>query len=72
MHWVPEDGRRKRGGRIRHGEEPSKKTWKRWVLAGMEPAGLGVTVGDGDFCRPMLREEHADLSLSKMLNTKAF
>ena len=27
-------------------------TWKRWVLAGMEPAGSPVTVKDGDFSSP--------------------
>ena len=27
----------RRGGRRRHGETPSKKTWERWVLVGMEP-----------------------------------
>ena len=51
------------GGRIRHGEALSKKTWKRWVSADMEPAGSPVTVRDGDSCRPMLREEQADLNL---------
>ena len=50
MYWVPEDGRR--GGRRRHGEAHSKKTWKRWVSAGMDPAGAPVTVRDGDFSSP--------------------
>ena len=49
MYWVSEDDRRKRGGRRRHGEVHSKKTWKRLVSAGMEPAGSPVTVRDGDF-----------------------
>ena len=49
MYWVPEDGRRKRGGRKRHREAHSTK---RWVSAGMEPAGLPVTVRDGDFSSP--------------------
>ena len=42
------------GGRRRHGEVHSKKTWKRWVAAGMEPAGfpVTVTVTDGDFSSP--------------------
>ena len=39
-------------GRTRHGEAPSKKTWKRWVLAGMEPTGSPVTVRDGDLLSP--------------------
>ena len=34
------------GGRRRHSEAPSKKTWKTWVLAGMEPARSPVTVRD--------------------------
>ena len=46
MYWVTEDGRR------RHGEAPSKKTSKRWVLAGMEPAASPVTVMDGGFSLP--------------------
>ena len=28
------------------------KTWKRWVSAGMEPAGSPVTKTDGDFSSP--------------------
>ena len=44
---------RKRGGRRRRQcEAPSKKTWKRCVLAGMEPAGSPVVVKDGDFSSP--------------------
>ena len=38
------------------------------MSAGMEPAGLQVTLREEDFlssCRPMLREEQADLSPSK-------
>ena len=42
-------GRGERGDRRRHGEAPSKKIWKRWVSAGIEPAGSPVTVRDGDF-----------------------
>ena len=52
MYWVPEDGRRNRGGQRKHGEAPSKKTWKRCVSVGMEPAGSPVTVIDGDFSSP--------------------
>ena len=52
MYKVQEDGRRKRGGRGRYGEAPSKKTWKRWVLAGMEHAGSPVTVICGGFSSP--------------------
>ena len=46
--------RQKRGGgeARRHGDVHSKKTWKRWVLAGVEPAGSPVTVRDGDFSSP--------------------
>ena len=40
------------GGRRRHDEAPSKTTWKRWVSAGMDPAGSPVTVKDGDFSSP--------------------
>ena len=40
------------GGRRRYGEAPSKKTWKIWVLAGMEPPGSPVTVIDGDVSSP--------------------
>ena len=42
----------KRGGRRSCGEVLSKKTWKRWVLAGMEPAGSPVIARDGDFSSP--------------------
>ena len=49
MYWVPEEGRRKRG---RHGEVHSKKTWKRGVSAGTEPAGSPVTETDEDFSSP--------------------
>ena len=52
MYWVSEDGRRKRGGQRRHGEAPAKKTWVRWVSAGMEPAGSPVTVRKGYFSSP--------------------
>ena len=37
------------GGRIRHGKVHSKKTRKRWVSAGMNPA---VTVKDGYIVSP--------------------
>ena len=44
----------------------SKKAWKRWVSAGMDPAGSPVTVRYMQTSRrPMLREEQADLSLGK-------
>ena len=45
-------GEEREGGRRRHGVVHSKKTWKRWVSAGMEPAGSPVTVKDGDFPSP--------------------
>ncbi len=47
MHWVPENERRKMGRRDRG--EHFKKTWRRFVSAGMEPAGSKVTETDGDF-----------------------
>ena len=56
MNCMAEDGRIKRGGRRIRGEVHSKKTWKRWVSAGKEPAGSPVTETDGDFSSPMLRE----------------
>ncbi len=40
------------GDRRRHGGVHSKKTWKRWVSAGMEPARSPVTVIYGDFSSP--------------------
>ena len=40
------------GSQRRHGKVLSKKTWKRWVSAGMEPAGSPVTVRDWDFSSP--------------------
>ena len=53
MYWVPEDGRKEGGGeRRRLGEIHSKKTWPRWVSAGMEPAGSPMTVRDGDLSSP--------------------
>ena len=47
MYWLPEEELGE--GQRRHGEVLSKKTRKRWVLAGMEPAGSPLTVRDGDF-----------------------
>ena len=41
-----------RGGQRRYGEVHAKKTWKRWVLAGMEPTGSQVTVRDRDLSSP--------------------
>ena len=62
MDWVPENGRRKRGGRRTHGEPHSMKTSEKWVSAGMEPAGSPVTVRYMEASRrPMLREEQEDL-----------
>ena len=62
---MPEDGKRNRGGRIRHGEAPSKKTWKRCVSDGMEPAGSPVTARDGGFLSPdALRETGGPKSMS--------
>ena len=52
MYWVPEDGRRKRGRPKKNRGKHSRKSWKRWVLAGMEPAGSPVIVRDGDFSSP--------------------
>ena len=40
------------GGRRRHGEAPSKKTWKRLVLADMKPTGSPLTDTDEDFSSP--------------------
>ena len=40
------------GGRRRHCEVHSKKTWERWVLAGMEPTGSPVIVRDEGFSSP--------------------
>ena len=40
------------GGQRRHGEAPSKQTWKKWVSAGIESAGSAVTVRDGDLSSP--------------------
>ena len=65
MDWVPENGRRKRGGRRTHGEPHSMKTSEKWVSAGMEPAGSPVTVRYMEASRrPMLREEQEDLTAS--------
>ena len=33
-------------------EAPSKRTWKRWMSAGMGPAGSPVTVMDGGTSSP--------------------
>ena len=52
MYCMPEDGRRKRGGQIRHVGVHFKKTSKRWVSAGMEPAGSPVTAMDGGVSSP--------------------
>ena len=52
MHWVPEDGRRKRGRPKKSWRAPSKKTSKRWMSAGIEPTGSPVTVMDGGFSSP--------------------
>ena len=40
------------GGRRRHGEALSNKSWMRCVSAGMEPAGSPVTETDGNFSSP--------------------
>ena len=56
-------------GRRRHGKLFSNKTWKRWVLAGMEPAGSPVLETDGDFSSPDApRETGRPKSRSKLKN----
>ena len=58
MYWVPEDGRRKRGNRKRHGEA---LIWKRWVLADMNPTGSPVIVRVGHFSLADALRGQADL-----------
>ena len=43
---------REAGEDMGDGEALSKKTWKRWVSAGMEPAESSGTVIDGDISSP--------------------
>ena len=52
MYWVPEDGRRNRGRPKKTWRSTFKEHQKRWVSAGMVPAGSPVTVRDGGFSSP--------------------